>query len=59
MFNFVGCVAFGVSAVGTYVSQTGATADALLANTGTFIGAVGFFAASFVYLLPKRQLATA
>ncbi|WP_024795952.1 hypothetical protein [Tomitella biformata] len=50
MFNFVGCVAFGASAVGAYVSESGATADALLANTGTFIGALCFFAASALYL---------
>ena len=50
MINFAGCVAFGVSAVGAFVSTSGATADALLANTGTFIGALCFFAASALYL---------
>lgn len=50
MVNFAGCIAFAVSAVGAYVSESGATADAMLANTGTFIGALCFFTASALYL---------
>lgn len=58
MFNFAGCVAFGASAVGSFVSESGATADSLLANTGTFIGALCFFAASALYLnAPKSDVA--
>ncbi|MGB3304354.1 hypothetical protein [Gordonia sp. (in: high G+C Gram-positive bacteria)] len=48
--NFLGCVAFGVSAVGSFVSKTGTTVDATLANMGTFIGALCFFAASAIVL---------
>lgn len=55
MLNFAGCVAFGVSAVGAYVSESGATADALLANTGTFIGALCFLGASALYLNSKTE----
>lgn len=50
MINLVGCIAFGVAAVGAYISQAGVTADATLANSGTFIGAICFFLASFVVL---------
>lgn len=39
-----------ISAVGAYVSQSGATADAVLANTGTFIGALCSFLASALHL---------
>lgn len=55
MLNFVGCVAFGASAVGAYVSQTGVTADSTLANSGTFIGALCFFGASALYLNSKTE----
>lgn len=48
--NFLGCVAFGVSAVGAIVSTSGATADASVATAGTFVGAVCFFLASAVVL---------
>ena len=46
--NMVGCIAFASSSVGAFVSKTGVTADALLANTGTFIGALFFFVASLL-----------
>ncbi|MGE2712581.1 hypothetical protein ACQI4L_00850 [Mycolicibacterium litorale] len=52
--NMAGCVAFGVSAVGAFVTRTGVTEDALLANLGTFIGALCFLAAALL-LLPPRQ----
>jgi hypothetical protein len=52
--NMLGCVAFGVSALGAFVTETGVTADALLANAGTFIGAVCFLIAALI-LLPKRR----
>ena len=48
--NFIGCVAFGVSAVAAFITTTGATVDPVVANWGTFIGAVGFFLASGVCL---------
>jgi hypothetical protein len=51
--NLVGCVAFGVSAVAAFVSKTGVTEDAKLANLGTFIGALCFLAAALM-LLPRR-----
>lgn len=53
--NFLGCIAFGVSAVGSFVSKTGTTVDATLANTGTFIGALCFFAASGIALLASQR----
>ena len=40
--NMIGCVAFGVSALGAFVTESGVTADALLANAGTFVGALCF-----------------
>ncbi|PPF74021.1 hypothetical protein [Pseudoclavibacter sp. Z016] len=50
VINFVGCVAFGASAVGAYILPGGATINASLATWGTFIGAVCFFLASLVVL---------
>jgi hypothetical protein len=52
--NMVGCVAFGVSALGAFVTETGVTENALLANLGTFIGALCFLIAALV-MLPRRQ----
>lgn len=52
--NFLGCVAFGVSAVASYITSAGVTVDAVLANTGTLVGAVCFFLASAV-VLPKAS----
>lgn len=54
--NMAGCIAFGVSAVGAFVRQTGVTEDALLANLGTFIGALCFLAAALV-VMPKNPQA--
>lgn len=51
--NMIGCVAFAVSALGAFVSESGVTADALLANLGTFIGALCFLVAALV-MLPRR-----
>lgn len=50
--NMLGCIAFGLSAIGAVVLPSGALADAGLANWGTFIGALCFFAASAV-MLPR------
>jgi hypothetical protein len=51
--NMIGCVAFGVSALGAFVTKSGVTEDALLANVGTFIGALCFLAAAML-VLPRR-----
>lgn len=48
--NFVGCVAFGVSAVGAYILPGGDAFNSSLANNGTFIGALCFLLASLVVL---------
>jgi hypothetical protein len=48
--NMIGCVAFGVSALGAFVTKSGVTEDALLANVGTFIGALCFLAAALLVL---------
>lgn len=55
VINMVGCIAFGVSAVGSFVSRSGNTVDAVLANVGTFIGALCFFVASFIVLVAMRR----
>lgn len=52
--NMIGCVAFGASALGAFVSRTGVTEDALLANLGTFAGALCFLAAALL-VLPARR----
>ncbi|MDV7101591.1 hypothetical protein R4227_16065 [Gordonia amicalis] len=48
--NLLGCIAFGVAAVGSYISEAGVTVDAILANVGTFIGAICFFLTSLLVL---------
>lgn len=55
--NLIGCVAFAVSALGAFVSETGVTADAVLANLGTFIGALCFLAAALVVMPREAQSA--
>jgi hypothetical protein len=52
--NMIGCIAFGVSALGAFVTKTGVTADALLANAGTFVGALCFLVAALL-VLPRRE----
>jgi uncharacterized membrane protein YhaH (DUF805 family) len=52
--NMIGCVAFGVSSYGAFVTREGITVDALLANAGTFMGAVCFFIAAYL-VLPDRS----
>jgi hypothetical protein len=52
--NMIGCVAFAVSALGAFVSETGATEDAVLANLGTFVGALCFLVAALV-ILPRHS----
>ena len=53
--NMIGCVAFGVSALGAFVFRSGASANATLADLGTFLGALCFLAAALI-LLPRRQV---
>jgi hypothetical protein len=53
--NMVGCLAFGASAVGAFVRRTGVTEDALLANLGTFIGALCFLVAALLGLPRFRE----
>lgn len=48
--NFVGCVAFGLSAIGAFILPSGDVVNASLANWGTFIGALGFLVASLIVL---------
>ncbi|WP_205879315.1 hypothetical protein [Leucobacter triazinivorans] len=50
LLNAIGCVAFAGSAVGAYVLADGAPENAALANWGTFIGAIAFFAAAALAL---------
>lgn len=54
--NFVGCVAFGISAVGAFVLPNGDLVNDSLANGGTFIGAICFFLASLI-VLPRSGAA--
>ncbi|MAU81341.1 MAG: hypothetical protein CME34_05620 [Gordonia sp.] len=56
--NWIGCVAFGVSAVGAYITPDGVPVDATVATVGTFIGALCFFFASLV-VLPRRRTPSA
>ncbi|MFV0319088.1 MAG: hypothetical protein ACK5IN_01695 [Microbacterium sp.] len=50
VINFIGCVAFGVSAVGAFILPDGNSISGSLANWGTFIGAICFLLASLVVL---------
>ena len=58
MINFVGCVAFGASAVGAYILANGDAKNNALANGGTFIGALCFFVASLIVLPQWRARPT-
>lgn len=51
--NMIGSIAFGVSAVGAFITKKGVTEDAVLANIGTFVGALCFLIAALL-VLPKR-----
>jgi hypothetical protein len=46
--TMIGSIAFGVSAVGAFVTKTGMTEDAKLAQLGTFVGALCFFVAAYL-----------
>lgn len=54
-FNALGSLAFGLSAAGAFITQSGSVEDASLANAGTFVGAVFFFAASVIFLGKPRR----
>jgi hypothetical protein len=51
--NLAGCVAFGASAVGAFVSGSGASENATLADLGTFLGALCFLVAALL-VVPRR-----
>jgi len=56
--NMVGSVAFGVSAVASYVvPATGNVWNAELTNLGTFVGAVCFFIGAILLLPPETATA--
>ena len=48
--NTFGSIAFGVSAVGSFILRDGNTLDPNMANIGTFVGALFFLFASAVFL---------
>ncbi|WP_460802299.1 hypothetical protein [Microbacterium sp. GXF6406] len=48
--NMIGCIAFGISAVGAFILNDGSTKNAGIANWGTFIGALCFVGASVIAL---------
>jgi hypothetical protein len=51
--GMIGSIAFGASAIGAFITETGTTKDAQLAQTGTFGGALCFLIAALLRL-PKR-----
>jgi hypothetical protein len=51
--SMIGSIAFGASAIGAFITKTGSTEDAQLAQTGTFVGALCFLIAALLRL-PKR-----
>jgi hypothetical protein len=56
--NMIGSIAFGASAIGAFVKRAGVTEDELLANMGTFFGALCFLTAALL-ILPSRRSAVA
>ena len=55
LLNLVGSVAFGVSAIASYVTPSGQLLSLALTNLGTFVGALCFLAGA-VLLLPERTM---
>ena len=53
LLNLVGSVAFGVSAIASYVEPSGQLVSVALTNLGTFVGALCFLVGA-VLLLPER-----
>jgi hypothetical protein len=58
LLNLAGSIAFGVSAVASYVTPNGQLLSLALTNLGTFVGAVCFLVGS-VLLLPERTATAA
>ncbi|WP_310767084.1 hypothetical protein [Mycobacterium sp. Z3061] len=54
--NLVGSIAFGVSALGAFITKKGVTEDAWLANIGTFVGALCFLLAALLVLPDRRSV---
>ncbi|MGV9713445.1 hypothetical protein ACWDTI_22605 [Gordonia sp. NPDC003424] len=48
--NLLGCIAFGFSAIGAFVTITGETVNNTVATIGTFVGAICFLLASAISL---------
>lgn len=61
--NMLGSIAFGISAVGAFITRDGTSMDEAVATGGTFIGALCFFAASALFLggddQPAEEMADA
>jgi hypothetical protein len=55
LLNLVGSIAFGVSAIASYVKPNGQLISLALTNLGTFIGAVCFLVGGLL-LLPERTM---
>jgi len=53
LFNLVGSLAFGVSAIASYVEPNGQLVSLALTNLGTFVGAICFLVGGLL-LLPER-----
>jgi hypothetical protein len=53
VLNLVGSVAFGISAIASYVKPNGQLVSLALTNLGTFVGAVCFLVGGLL-LLPER-----
>ncbi|HEY5386212.1 MAG TPA: hypothetical protein VIJ56_13330 [Acidimicrobiales bacterium] len=53
--NLAGSIAFGVSAIASYVTSSGQLLSVALTNLGTFVGAICFLIGA-VLLLPERTL---
>lgn len=58
LINFIGCVAFGLSAVGSITLSSGQPLNAAAAGWGTFIGALCFFFVSLIVLPAWNRRAT-
>jgi hypothetical protein len=53
--NLVGSVAFGTSAIASYVTPSGQLVSLALTNLGTFVGALCLLAGA-ILLLPERTM---
>jgi hypothetical protein len=56
LLNLVGSIAFGISAIASYVKPNGQLVSLALTNLGTFVGAVCFLVGGLL-LLPERTMA--